>query len=162
MTVIRLEVVGVPAPQGSKTRMPNGAMVDGSSPAGRASLAAWRKAVADAAREWLRLHPQPPFDEPLKIKIAFRFAPVKSDPYRTLHATTPDLDKAIRSTFDALKHGGLIADDARICTLVADKRYAGEGESVGASIEVVPLGGMERSQRELRKKLAAVRRKGGV
>jgi len=36
MTVVDLRVIGVPAPQGSKTRMPNGAMVEGGSAAGRA------------------------------------------------------------------------------------------------------------------------------
>jgi Holliday junction resolvase RusA-like endonuclease len=34
----------------------------------------------------------------------------------------PDLDKLIRTVGDALKVGGLIADDARICRLTADKR----------------------------------------
>ena len=29
MTVVTLHVIGLPASQGSKTRMPNGAMVDG-------------------------------------------------------------------------------------------------------------------------------------
>jgi Holliday junction resolvase RusA-like endonuclease len=167
VTVIRLEVVGVPQPQGSKTPMRNQhtgkiAMIEGRGPEAQQAFKSWRAATADVARAWLAAHPAPPLDEPLKITIAFRFAPVKSDPYRTLHATMPDVDKLSRAVLDALVSGGLLADDARVCRLTAEKRYAGEGESVGASIEVVPLGGMERSQRELRKKLAAVRRKGGV
>jgi Holliday junction resolvase RusA-like endonuclease len=156
---VLLHVVGVPASQGSKTRMPNGAMVDGTSNTGRAALSAWRKAVADAARAYLAEHPQPPLDEPLKVRIEFRFAPTKSDPYRTMHATKPDIDKTIRATFDALKHGGLIGDDARICELLALKRYAGEAESVGAVIEVFPLGAVETARREALKQVAKARRR---
>ena len=46
MTVVDLRVIGVPAPQGSKTRMPNGAMVEGGSAAGRAKhRALWDRSV---------------------------------------------------------------------------------------------------------------------
>ena len=48
---VRFNVIGVPAPQGSKTRMPNGAMVEGSSATGRAKHRTWRQAVAHEAHQ---------------------------------------------------------------------------------------------------------------
>ena len=40
---------------------------------------------------------------------------------RAEHRDTPDLDKLLRSTGDALTTSGLIADDARIVAITAEK-----------------------------------------
>src|SRR5690349_10366387 len=100
--VIRLEVIGIPAPQGSKTRMPNGALVDGTSATGRMKLIEWRRAVADAARLYIAENAQPPLAGPVQLDVLFRFPATKSDPYRHHHATMPDASKVLRATEDAL------------------------------------------------------------
>jgi Holliday junction resolvase RusA-like endonuclease len=156
---IRLEVVGIPASQGSKSRMPNGAMVDGSTKKARAALSAWRDAVRSAARAHLADHPASPLAEPVSLSVEFRFGVVASDPYRTAHTQTPDVDKAARSTFDALVQGGLLADDRFICQVSLTKRYCLAGETAGASIVVLPEGDREAADRERRKTQAAEDRK---
>lgn len=155
---IVLEVVGVPAPQGSKTKTRFG-VIEGSSATGRASLAEWRRAVADTARIWVYQHNALPLAEPVRVSIVFRFQLPAGDQYRTLHCTKPDIDKTVRSTFDALVHGGLLADDSRVCSLSAEKRYARPGETVGATVEVEPLGWYEAQQRDRLKTAAAESRR---
>jgi Holliday junction resolvase RusA-like endonuclease len=114
------EVMGVPAPQGSKTRMPNGAMVEGGSATGRAKHKAWRSAVADVARQ---LAEPEPFDGALALLIGFRMPMPVSRPARARevgvwpHTVKPDIDKLIRCTLDGLTDGGLIRDDARVFKL---------------------------------------------
>jgi Holliday junction resolvase RusA-like endonuclease len=121
--VDEFEVLGVPAPQGSKTRMPNGAMLDGKSPAARAKHRAWRSAVAEVARD---LAGETPHDGPLQLQVTFRLPMPQSRPARARraglwpHATKPDLDKLLRSTLDGLEDGGLIRDDSRICAMEVD------------------------------------------
>lgn len=111
------EILGVPAPQGSKTRMPNGAVVEGGSKTGRAKTKAWRRAVAEVARD---LAGPEPLDEPLGIDLEFRMPMPKSRPARAReagrwpHMVKPDIDKLLRATLDGLTDGGLIRDDSRI------------------------------------------------
>jgi Holliday junction resolvase RusA-like endonuclease len=111
------EILGVPAPQGSKTKMPNGGMVEGSSTTGRAKHKAWRQAVASAARD---IAESEPHDGPLQVIIEFRLPMPKSRPAAVRaagkwpHTVKPDKDKLVRSTFDGFVDGGLIADDARL------------------------------------------------
>lgn len=111
------DVVGTPGSQGSKTRYGK-VVVEGSSPAGRAILKAWRTAVAEAARA---VNLGPPLDGPVAVSILFRFQMPKSRPAAVRkagvgwHTVKPDKDKTTRATFDALVQGGLIKDDARIC-----------------------------------------------
>ena len=116
------EVLGVPAPQGSKTRMPNGAMIEGSSKTGRAKQKAWRTAVAQTARD---LAPDEPYDMPMQLEVAFRMPMPASRPAAARragvwpHSVKPDIDKLLRSTLDGLTDGGLIRDDARIVAVDA-------------------------------------------
>lgn len=116
-TLAAFDVLGVPAPQGSKTRMPNGAMLDGKSAGARAKHKAWRAAVADMARE---LAEDEAHDGQLCLSIVFRFPMPASRPKRVQalgrwpHTVKPDKDKALRSTLDGLTDGGLIRDDARV------------------------------------------------
>lgn len=123
---VSFEVLGVPAPQGSKTRMPNGAMLDGGSKVARERHRAWRTAVAEIAQ--VVAHDEGMLDGALSIHIEFRFpmpkSRTKADTYRgwRFKSTTPDIDKILRNTFDGLKDGGLIRDDALICQVAASKR----------------------------------------
>jgi Holliday junction resolvase RusA-like endonuclease len=144
---VTFEVLGSPIPQGSKTAFvgKGGRVVvkDGRDAAARARHRSWRGAVAEAARDAAAGLPGP-MDGPLALSIQFRMQMPASRPkrLRTLgvgwHTTRPDLTKLTRSTEDALKEGGLIADDARICQLVVTKL-----ECVGwtgASIWLGPAG----------------------
>lgn len=166
MREIHLVIVGLPAPQGSKVRMPNGATVDGTSKTGRANLAAWREAVRKACRDHLEANPARPLAEPVRVEIHFRFPPTASDPYRFWHASTPDIDKTIRSTFDSLVHGGLLADDRFVCDVRATKTYVspwrdehGREVAIGCDLIVEPLGEQEAATRETMKARAADARK---
>ena len=119
------EIIGLPAPQGSKTKMPNGAMVEGSSASGRLKHTNWRSDIATAARDFMQ--GDAPFDGALLLMVTFRVPMPKSRP-AAAHAdgarpctVMPDLDKLIRTLGDGLKSGGMISDDARIYRIEADK-----------------------------------------
>lgn len=138
---MKFDVVGLPSPQGSKTRMPNGAMLDGKSPEAREKHASWRTAVADAARTaW---NGQPPIDGPVCVALTFRLPMPKSRPAATRnrgiawHTVKPDVDKLVRSTLDSLTAAGVITDDARIAYLNA-RAFEVVGWT-GAQIEVNEL-----------------------
>lgn len=138
--MIRFEVLGTPTPQGSKTRMPNGAMVEGRSKNQRDAHSSWRTAVADHARAVAATHGK--LDGPLMLQVTFRFAmPAsarKADYLRgwSWKTSAPDLDKLVRSVGDALKIGGLITDDSRIVELRAVKEHSVTW--TGAIIELEP------------------------
>jgi Holliday junction resolvase RusA-like endonuclease len=87
-------------------------------------------------------------DQPLSIDVTFWMPRPKSHPKtrRTLPDRMPDLDKLLRSTFDALKSAGVCADDARFVRILATKRYVhpaglrhpSEPETTGARIHIRP------------------------
>lgn len=141
---VALRVYGVPMPQGSKTAFVRGGrtvLTDGRRPAARASHAAWRQAVATAARDHLTANPwQAPFDEPTVVHITFLLPRPKSIPKKRRHPDRrPDLDKLNRSVLDALVDGGLLADDARVVELNATKVYAGPEEAPGCRVTIHAL-----------------------
>lgn len=157
---IILEVIGIPAPQGSKSAVMRGGkarVIEGSTPGMRERHKSWREGVAQASREWLRDYPNPPLDEPVGVNVTFHFPLPKSDQYRTRHRSQPDLDKLLRSTFDGLIYGALIKDDNLICAVRAEKRYT--TERPGATIEIIPMGVWETNDREAKKAMAAEARK---
>lgn len=90
-------VAGFPAPQGSKRPVGGGKMVE---QLGK-SIQAWRRAVVDASRRVL-----PPDWEPLTgpivADLTFTRHRPKCRPFDVWHETSPDIDKLVRSTFDAL------------------------------------------------------------
>lgn len=155
---IHLHVIGLPAPQGSKTRMPNGAMVDGTSTTGRANLAAWRQAVRAECRRHLAAHPAEPLAEPLRVTLDFSFPATKSDPYRFWHVSTPDADKLVRAVFDSLVQGGLLADDRYVCAVSAVKTYCDTGPA-GCEVTIISLADVEAERRAHRKAQAQAARK---
>jgi Holliday junction resolvase RusA-like endonuclease len=155
---ITFTVIGLPAPQGSKTRMPNGAMVEAASKTGRDNLRSWRDSVITACREAAG-RPVEPLGEPVRVVIDFLFPASKSKPYRHHHAQKPDLDKLVRATLDAMRLGGLIADDALVCSLSATKGWCSVGEVPGAWLLVVPWGADEASFADARKAAARAARK---
>jgi crossover junction endodeoxyribonuclease RusA len=135
--MIVLDVIGVPAPQGSKTVMPNGVAIEGSSKTGRAKHKSWRAAVTAAARSYIDEHGLPgPLNGPLTLHVEFRFPPTASEPHRLRHQVKPDLSKLLRSTEDALVDARIIHDDARVWRVQMTKRYARPTEPLGARIEI--------------------------
>lgn len=132
-TLLRLRVVGLPAPQGSKRHVGQGVMVESSK-----RVKPWREAVKAAAIEAshgaaLRL------DGPLYLELTFVMQkPVRPKSHRP--DRMPDLSKLVRSTEDALTDAGVWADDARVVDLVAHKVYADPGEHCGALIRIARAG----------------------
>ena len=146
---VRFNVIGVPAPQGSKTRMPNGALVEGSSATGRAKHRTWRQAVAHEAHQQRQLL-EHCFAGPLVVDVVFRFPMPASRPAAFKRrvaegeitgwkVTKPDLDKLARSVGDALTEAGLIERDEMIAQWLVSKIEVPAGEWTGADITVEEL-----------------------
>jgi Holliday junction resolvase RusA-like endonuclease len=122
-----LEVLGLPAPQGSKTKMPNGAMVEAGSATGRANHRLWRTAVAETAHHAAAQYELAALDGPVVAELVFRF-PMPASRTAAVrragigpHAVKPDIDKIVRATLDGLVAGGVLRDDARVASLIAEK-----------------------------------------
>ncbi|MET7477951.1 RusA family crossover junction endodeoxyribonuclease [Streptomyces sp. NPDC005648] len=138
---------GTPGPQGSKTRNAAGAMYESS-----AKVKPWREAVKTAALDALH-HDQnwTALDVPVWVDVQFSLRRPKGH-YGTgrnagqLKASAPayptskpDLDKLVRSTQDALKDAGVLADDSTVASLSASKVYVLWGDALrtpGAVIKV--------------------------
>ena len=138
MTRIAFTVAGIPAPKGSARAIKRGkgdkaraVLVASSSDANKRAQSSWSAAVGWAAKAaWSG---RPPFDGPVGVSVTFRM-PRPPSVTRALPDVKPDVDKLLRSTFDALS-GIAFADDARVIAVEAVKLYAFNGQP-GASIEV--------------------------
>jgi len=134
--VISFSVSGTPAPKGSKIRTRYG-MRESSKRVGpwADAVKAAAMAAGDAAGLFDALNPPYRVDvwfyilRPRTTRAAFPVAP-----------TVGDSDKLLRSTFDALKSGGLIVDDRFIVAGSFSKRWAGDGETPGAVIRISEVG----------------------
>lgn len=118
--MIEFEIIGLPAPQGSKTAISRGGkahVIDGSSATGRAKHKSWRDSVTATARDVADTEHGAPFKGPLRIDVTFRMPRPRSRPksHHGWHSVKPDKDKLLRSLFDGLEVGGLIANDSQIC-----------------------------------------------
>lgn len=133
---LTVTVYSRPAPQGSKKYVGHRA----NRATGRSSavlveqsgrVKPWRAVVAAAVRDvigddWV------PLDGPLAAVVVFTARKPKSAPKgRTTWPCTRDsgdIDKLLRSTFDAIADdAGAIADDSRIVRVCASKVFPGEG-----------------------------------
>ena len=136
-TSFTVDVVGLPAPQGSKKGFVVGnraVVVDVNKP----TLSTWREDVKQAALAQ-RAAGAPTFQTgPLVVCLYFRLPRPKSAPKhrRVWPAKKPDLDKLIRATFDALKIAGVFRDDAQVCNLLATKDYPVAEQTPGCLITV--------------------------
>lgn len=146
MTGLTINVLGTPAPAGSKRAfVVNGRarMVESSK-----KVRPWWQAVAGAAQEALPTDWQP-HAGPVQVEITFYLARPKYH-YRTgKHAGVlkpdapayadkkPDTDKLERTVLDALKAVGIYRDDCQVADLHGIKRYA--DAATGARITVRPL-----------------------
>jgi crossover junction endodeoxyribonuclease RusA len=138
----QFEVRGTPAPQGSKRHVGRGILVE----AGGPRVKAWREAVRSEAQD--AIGGDDPLGGPVYLSVTFLMPRPKSH-YRTgKHAAelrpdapmwvaqTPDIDKLIRATLDALTDAGAWHDDRQVADLRARQMYAGGPLRPGALITV--------------------------
>ena len=149
MAAYEFDVIGVPTPQGSKQAFVRGGravVVDAGSQTSRNKHAQWRAAVAQRAQE--ARNGALPLSGPVAVEMRFWMPLVKSDPHRSRHTTTPDLDKLIRAVLDSLTNSAIIADDSLVYSVDASKFYARNGHFTGVSVVILDMSGPEDSQRE--------------
>lgn len=130
-----VHVLGVPAPQGSKRHVGRGRLVESSR-----GVRPWREAVAWSTRSVAQRRRHAGWATgPVALDVEFRMPRPKSLPKtRTVWPWhRPDLDKLLRSTLDGLVDSGVLHDDAQAVTICLRKRYALEGEPLGADVLIV-------------------------
>lgn len=124
---IVLNIIGAPVPKGSMSAIRTGGrtvMLEGKSNAAREKSTSWKQAVGTAARDWQAIHAMPLLDGPLRVEMTFWLPRPASAPKRRVWPDRkPDVSKLARHAEDSLT-GIIWQDDARICELIARKRYA--------------------------------------
>jgi len=147
---LTINVVGTPAPQGSKRAF----VVNGRAVMAENSkkVKPWRQDVKAAALEALAAlgnrHPYP-LTGPVEVTVTF-YMPRPGYHFRTGQRAhelkpgaptfvdkRPDISKLVRSTEDALTEAGVYRDDAQIAVLTAAMEYA--NGAVGARITIAAL-----------------------
>jgi crossover junction endodeoxyribonuclease RusA len=132
-----LFVDGRPAPQGSKNAFVIGkraVMVEASK-----HLPAWRADIILAVKKlFADTEDVSKFVEPVKVRMTFYIERPKQPKWKVYPGGKPDLDHYIRAVGDALTIGGLIADDALIVKIQAEKVWCGPTTKPepGATIEL--------------------------
>ena len=137
---MRIEVAGLPAPQGSKRHIGGGRMIEMSK-----TLGPWRDSVIWHTRQACA----EPLTGPVKVIAVFQFPHPRSHYGTGRNATVirpaaprypdvrPDLDKLARAVLDGLTQGGAFKDDSQVCELLTRKRY---GARPGCVLVVEPMG----------------------
>lgn len=112
------------APQGSKRHVGNGVMIEQSK-----RVRPYRKALTVAAKA--AKGDQPALEGPVHVQATFIFERPKSHKKGSFPVTrsTGDIDKLLRSTFDALTDAGVWGDDSQVTSVSASKLY-GESDQV--------------------------------
>lgn len=141
---LEFRVYGLPAPQGSKRHVGNGVMVESSK-----KVKPWRQDVVQAALTATAMHEDyDPFVGPVGVRIIFYFprpkyhfgtgrnAGILKAGAAVFQTANPDLDKCVRSTFDALTTAGVWRDDNLAARVTAEKRF---DTLPGAFIQLTPL-----------------------
>lgn len=141
---IGFRVYGSPAPQGSKRHVGNGVMVESSK-----KVKPWRQDVVQAAVDAItNADGFQKFTGPVSVHIAFYFprpkyhygtgknANVLKPSAPDFQTTNPDLDKCVRSTFDALTTSGIWKDDNLAAHISAYKKFH---DQPGADIRLTPM-----------------------
>jgi Holliday junction resolvase RusA-like endonuclease len=159
--MIEFRVLGVPVPQGSKSRGVTKTGKQYTREAGAERLRPWRSDVAGHAEIEAQTHGC--LEGPLVLDIVFRFPMTKSalkvDRVRGWmpRAKNPDTDKLLRAIGDALTAGGLIKDDnlfvdIRVRKIDVWEAWTGAvirigkvtqiGATLGDLVPLTPLGGL--------------------
>jgi Holliday junction resolvase RusA-like endonuclease len=131
--MITLEVLGDPAPQGSK-RVFNGRVVE----AAGQKLKVWRKAIAAACDDYKT---ENIILGPVRLEVDFYLARPKSVSItkRSRPIVPPDLDKLIRAVGDGIGQSEVIwGDDSQIVEMYGSKSYADDRDP-GATIRIIQL-----------------------
>lgn len=148
MTSLVINVVGTPAPQGSKRAF----VVNGRAVMAESSkkVKPWRQDVVAAVEQVLAVEDWWAIPAgPVRVDITF-YLPRPAYHYGTGKNRSklkpsapiwvdkkPDKDKLERATCDALTTSGVIRDDAQIAVGLTEKRYA--DAATGARISITPL-----------------------
>lgn len=133
-----ITVHGTPAPQGSKRHVGRGVMVESSQ-----LVKPWREAVKHAL---LLVPTSQRIDGPVAVEVTFTLKKPASAPKTrvTWPQRRPDLDKLLRSTFDALSDADVWGDDSQVVEVTARKVFPDEGIDAlshpGAVIRVSEVG----------------------
>lgn len=132
---IRFAVHGTPIQQGSsRAFVRNGRAVITSDT--RRDLRSWRRRIAMAARAAMGGEKLAK-DVPVTVRLVFRMPPPQKMPKgRIAPTTTPDIDKLLRATLDALKIGEVYEDDCQVVDEHSVKLYATPERPPGLYIEV--------------------------
>lgn len=130
--MIVLEVLGDPAPQGSK-RVVRGRLIEASK-----KLKPWRAAIEKACQPYAseNIHLGP-----IRLEVDFYLPRPKTIKLtkRPLPIVPPDLDKLVRAVGDGIGQSGWIwGDDSQVVEVFARKFYADDREP-GAVITITPL-----------------------
>ena len=131
---ITFDVIGRPAPQGSKKSIGNNRFVESSK-----FLPAWRNAVKIAAEEAVTSSMWARVSGPVELEVMFyldRPSSISRNK-RPQPIVPPDLDKLARSCLDPLT-GLIYDDDSQVIRLLAWKTYA-DTRPPGAFIRVAEL-----------------------
>lgn len=131
---ITFDVIGRPAPQGSKKSIGNNRFIESSK-----YLPAWRFAVKDAAEQAVTTEGWARVSGPVELEVMF-YLDRPSSVSRTQRpqpTVAPDLDKLIRAVGDALT-GVVYDDDSQVIRVLAWKAYADTREP-GAFVRVNEL-----------------------
>lgn len=143
MTFLHREVYGTPGAQGSKRHVGGGVMVESSK-----RVKPWRD---DVRAVMLTVEGLQPIDGPLVASITFWFARPKAHHFVNgdVKPTAPefptgrhlgDIDKLLRSTFDAIVSAGVVGDDSQFVKVLGQKRWADQRTAVrkapGATITI--------------------------
>lgn len=147
------EVLGRPAPQGSKRVVPTAAgprLVESSKAVGPYRETVAREALAAATQLPADLR-QRLLAGPVRVVLHFwlarptghlrtgRHHPQLRPSAPTRPAVKPDVDKLARAALDGLVAGRAIRDDAQVVALSAIKRYAAHDAPERTVIEITPL-----------------------
>lgn len=131
---ITFDVLGRPAPQGSKRSVGGGRFIEASK-----FLPTWRTDLKIAATEAAASNEWTVVDGPVELEVIFYLDRPSSisKTARPYPVVPPDLDKLVRAVGDALT-GVIYRDDSQIIRLLAWKQYADTREP-GAFIRVAEL-----------------------
>jgi crossover junction endodeoxyribonuclease RusA len=139
---MRIEVAGIPAPQGSKRHVGGGRMVEMSRAVGP-----WREAVRAETQRALAALPNNGCASglgsfahgPKRVDICFYLPRPKSAPRSVeFPVKRPDLDKLVRAVLDGMTAGGAWPDDSEVIEITAQKVFA-SSRGPGCIIYVNPV-----------------------
>lgn len=143
---ISFQVHGLPAAQGSKRHVGNGVMIESSK-----AVKPWRQDVVAAAIQAIAMAGDfEQFTGPVLVRVEFFFPRPKShfgtgrnanvlkDNAPVWVGKKPDIDKTLRSTFDALTTAGIWRDDSLAAVVYTSKRFNSTPMAVIELHELLP------------------------